>query len=715
MAKIKSTSRGLNTHNTLFLRPHDGEQDTCITTTGNISIDQENTNIWIKPGIYGFVDIDGVRLADKKLWADAIITNFSIPTTEINGITGEIFRLNSLSGMDGWHGVKDDGVAGLRIDRGSWEHQYFVWDDSDDFFKIGPLDNLKYLAAWNVAPVENSVLYVGEEGWVDQSPNFTWTESAHVLGITGTIDLTGEFDLLGDMNVVGQSQFDGDIDITGTVNISGDAYKNGSPLLNLIELDERYLEHIVDEVIDGEKTFNGAVIFNDTITANADIDVNANVDVTGNVSMSGNADLLGNLDMVGDVDLIGDMTLTGNVDITGNATKNGYPLLNLQELDERYLEHVANEEIDGDKVFKGEVTFEDDVTVNANVSISGASQFDGVATFETDVNVDGDVCISGALKVQGQTTFQNDVSIAQDLFVDGESHFVDEATFSADISAKANVHVDGYTTGMDSNLPNSYVTHAKLAAISASANDADEINYDNPSFSQYPTVADALNALLYVAPDITSWSKVGVGGTYEVGETDIITGFNWATNKPLNGTSPTVEVDRTSPSPAVDDIVIVTIGDFTGASSGALTYSDTLSAPSSAAGTYTYKLTVTEIDPDGATQTDSASTSVNFRWKRYWGTSSLTSLNNSQVLNLSNSELATSNSRAFTVNPSAEYIYFVSPFDSGGASFVVGGLSVTFNVSSIMGFVNDSGGTTTYYVYRSQNLQNGTGIGVEVS
>jgi hypothetical protein len=511
------------------------------------------------------------------------------------------------------------------------------------------------------------------------------------LSVSGGIDFIGNLDIEGDLSVVGQSYFEGDVGITGTVNISGDAYKNGYPLLNLQELDERYLEHIVDEVIDGEKTFKGDVIFDDVVTANEDVTVNA------------------------------------DVSISGNAYKNGYPLLNLQELDERYLEHVANEEIDGDKVFKGEVTFDADVDVNANISVSGSSQFDGPAefnnnitanadlyvagesefvdraAFDDDVDVQGDVCISGGLKVQGESQFQSDVTANEDLLVMGESEFLEEATFAADISAQADVHVSGITTGTDSTIPNSYVTHAKLAAISASANDADEINYENPNFPQYPDVAAALNSLLYVAPNINSigvtvnaFTGNGSGTTYEVGSTITDLDINWTLNKDLNGGSPTASLNQS-------------IGSVPTTTPGSYNYTTSFTS------NRTFTLSISELNPDSVLQSDNSSRSVNFRWKRHWGTSSLTSLNNSQVLALASNELSTNNNKTFTVSPTAEYIYFASPQSFGTASFVVGGLSVTFSQTGIASFTNNSGGTTSYYVYRSLTVQNGTGIEVEVS
>lgn len=283
----------------------------------------------------------------------------------------------------------------------------------------------------------------------------------------------------------------------------------------------------------------------------------------------------------------------------------------------------------------------------------------------------------------------------------------------ASISANLQQQIDL----LDTTTGGGFATDAQLAtavanlsgAIDAIESDAGGVTYDgNPN---YTTVEEALNSLLYVAIDITSWSRSGASSTYEVGDTANITGFTWATNKNLNGDSPTVEVDKTSPT-TVNDIVVPALVDFTGANSGSLVYAETLN-PSSAT-TYSYRLRLTETDPDSATQQDSSTTSVAFRWRRHWGVSSNASLTSGDILTLPSSELSTNNNKTFTVSPSAEYIYFVHPTSFGTTSFVVGGLSVTFDEFTVS-HTNAFGVTTNYYVYRSQTVQNGSGIVVEAS
>jgi len=389
MAKIKSTSRGLNTHETLFLRPHEGSNETYITTTELSG--QEYHNIWIKPGIYGFVDVDGVRLANNKIWSEAVISDFLVPTT-LNGISGALFRLNTASGMDGWHGVKNDGIAGFMVDRGDYNHKYIVFDELDDRFKVGELNDLKWIMATATEPITGSILYVGLSGWVNQDNNFKWLEDLSTLSITGEFDLTGtlnvsggidftaNLDIEGDLSVVGQSQFDGDVNVVGTVSVSGNAYKNGSPILNQAEADARYLEHIVDEIIDGEKTFNGDVIFQSHVFVNDDVDV------------------------------------VGTVSVSGNAYKNGSPILNQAEADARYLEHIVDEIIEGDKLFS------------------------------------------------------DSISVGSELYVYGES------TFTSNILVQGSITMEGYATGEDSDLPNAFVTNMKLASFSGLRTDVDAIS-----------------------------------------------------------------------------------------------------------------------------------------------------------------------------------------------------------------------------------------------
>lgn len=119
----------------------------------------------------------------------------------------------------------------------------------------------------------------------------------------------------------------------------------------------------------------------------------------------------------------------------------------------------------------------------------------------------------------------------------------------------------------------------------------------------------------------------------------------------------------------------------------------------------TYTLTVSN-----AIGTASANTSVTFLNKRYWGPQAATSLNDAQVIAL-NSELATGFlGFNHNVTCSSQYIYFAFPQSFGVPNVNVNGLLNTAWQITSRAFVNASGASVNYYIYRSNNLLTGTFI-----
>jgi hypothetical protein len=125
----------------------------------------------------------------------------------------------------------------------------------------------------------------------------------------------------------------------------------------------------------------------------------------------------------------------------------------------------------------------------------------------------------------------------------------------------------------------------------------------------------------------------------------------------------------------------------------------------------TYTLTVT----DGTT-TNTASTSVAFENKRYWGVNAATNLSDAQIRSLTNGlttalsqEFATGYQKAaFVVSPSAQYFYYVFPDAWGSASFFDPLQDTSFALSATRDFVNGSGNHTTNKIYRSSTPLTGT-------
>lgn len=240
-----------------------------------------------------------------------------------------------------------------------------------------------------------------------------------------------------------------------------------------------------------------------------------------------------------------------------------------------------------------------------------------------------------------------------------------------------------------------YTKTADLAtvALTGSYNDLTDIPEVLPSTAEnvsylngdITTVQEALDQLLYVAPRISSFTG---GNTYEIGSTVNTVTLNWTLNKTVTSQSLNQGIG------AID----ATLRTYT-ISDAALTSNTT------------YTLTVSD-----GTNSATASTSLYFRYKRYWGTSANTELTNEEILALSQ-EYSTSRTQSRTFDCSGgQYFYLVIPTEfCSGISFKVNGLAFSAVVANTIEFTNASGYTASYNVYRPTNIQTGSAINVEVS
>lgn len=210
----------------------------------------------------------------------------------------------------------------------------------------------------------------------------------------------------------------------------------------------------------------------------------------------------------------------------------------------------------------------------------------------------------------------------------------------------------------------------------------------SPTVPGLITLQDQINTLSHVPMDITSLANTV--GTAEIGSTVSSVTFNWTRNK----VPATLSFDQG-------------IGSIT-ASLLTLTQSVNIT------GTTTYTLTAN----DGTAYTgnsDTASTTVTFSHKAYWGTSASTSLNSAGVLGLATNTFTTTRARSFVIDGGGQYLYYAYPASFGAATFTVNGLLSTAWTLSVLSFTNASGNTTNFNVYRSDTIQNGTGIQVGIS
>lgn len=209
--------------------------------------------------------------------------------------------------------------------------------------------------------------------------------------------------------------------------------------------------------------------------------------------------------------------------------------------------------------------------------------------------------------------------------------------------------------------------------------------YFNPAYPLLTTTQLALDYLLYLPPQITGFSNSV--GTVEIGGTVHAVNLAWSFNKAMT----TVMLNGVAVSPPT-----LTAESLTGLNLTANT-SYTLSAS------------------DG-TDTVSATTTVSFSARRWWGASPLAALASSDILALGNSEFAGSFAQSKSLSATAAYFYFAWPASFGMPNaFTVGGLASSGWVQATVAHTNASGHTQNYYTFRSQYLQNGTDINIVVS
>lgn len=98
-----------------------------------------------------------------------------------------------------------------------------------------------------------------------------------------------------------------------------------------------------------------------------------------------------------------------------------------------------------------------------------------------------------------------------------------------------------------------------------------------------------------------------------------------------------------------------------------------------------------------------------FKYKKYWGTSSKSTLTNSDILALGGSTWADSRTMGATTFDctGGKYVYYVIPSSLGTPEFWVGGLKNTDVVTTSAIVTNASGGSTTYSIMRLANIQTG--------
>ena len=158
-------------------------------------------------------------------------------------------------------------------------------------------------------------------------------------------------------------------------------------------------------------------------------------------------------------------------------------------------------------------------------------------------------------------------------------------------------------------------------------------------------------------------------------------------------------------------------GDFGTVASGSKTETD-ITANTTFRVTYTaqksgLEVSGTKVVKASGNQQTSASASVAFSHKIYWGASAEPNLED-----FSNLAFALSNNRGRTIDfncSGGKYFYYAYPKALGTATWKVVGLAFTGYQLTEKTITNEYGLPVTYYIYRSSNLQTGSSIEAEIS
>ena len=205
---------------------------------------------------------------------------------------------------------------------------------------------------------------------------------------------------------------------------------------------------------------------------------------------------------------------------------------------------------------------------------------------------------------------------------------------------------------------------------------AEYITYYNSNYSDLFNVSSALDKILdklyYVKPSITSFNMSPSTTQYEKGQTVSSLSFTWSYNKNITSQS----LSNCS----------ITLSDRKA------TYSTPITSNKS--------FTLTCSDGEN---TASASKSITFFDKIYWGSKAKSSMDSEFILSLSDSKFATAKAGTYSMTiPTGEYGYIAIPSSFGELSSVwIGGFEATVLNRGEIDFTNASGYTSKYKIYRT--------------
>lgn len=224
-------------------------------------------------------------------------------------------------------------------------------------------------------------------------------------------------------------------------------------------------------------------------------------------------------------------------------------------------------------------------------------------------------------------------------------------------------------------------------------------------------------SLALVSPVVTSrWTIRKQDGTQVATKTDNAISLENGAKADYSGTFLYPAADAAHKAPASCDGAFGTTLPEPGTPSAALTKTGLTANTSLTVNLYAPKsgLEVSGGKVIKATGEDktSATASVSFYHRRYWGVSSDAA---ADITTLT-SELSNARAKAITFDCSGgRYFYYAYPKALGTATWKVGGFDVSDNVLTETTVTNEYGLAVTYYVYRSKNLLTDPSVNAEIS
>jgi hypothetical protein len=215
------------------------------------------------------------------------------------------------------------------------------------------------------------------------------------------------------------------------------------------------------------------------------------------------------------------------------------------------------------------------------------------------------------------------------------------------------------------------------------------------------TLQEMLDLLLYPyqPPSFSSFSLSGNPGTLEVGQT--FTGglntFNWGTNNSVNVNANSLYMTSTSGGTVITGL----------ANDG----SESIDIGTNITKTGLYTETWRMYGVSTETSTFSRSTSLNWRWKVYYGESENLTLDGTEIQSLTSNTFKSSRNGTYYV-ATVGYKFVAWPTIFGTLSTITdpdsNNAPIAVNTEEIVQVVNQYGVTQDYYLYRTTNYLNGS-------